>query len=321
MPQSVPRCQLVPEPVHTLRFLIDGETRLAWNFHHAYPRPFFYPLIGPASVPLTRMGHPGAPNHDHHQSVWFAHAAVSGTDFWSNRNAGRIEQVTWQCYEDGDEQAAMAVRLDWKKPDDTVLMTQALTAILRPLPGKECLLELQTTLSPADDQPLTLDPSNFGLLAVRVSRDLSVHFGGGKLTSSEGAQSEAEGFGQFARWWDDSGPVKNGATSADPAIWNGITYFDHPANPGHPAHWHIREDGWMGASLTRLEGLEVRRDQPLKLRYLLHVHDGAYDPAAARAVALSFQSWPWMNVRKSSRKHRTFEFQPEAVPSSPHELP
>ena len=30
------------------------------------------------------MGHPGAPDHDHHRSVWFAHFKVLGIDFWGD---------------------------------------------------------------------------------------------------------------------------------------------------------------------------------------------------------------------------------------------
>ena len=26
--------------------------------------------------------------------------------------------------------------------------------------------------------------------------------------------------------------------------------MDHPGNPNHPSAFHVREDGWMGASLT-----------------------------------------------------------------------
>ena len=38
----------------------------------------------PSGATLTRIGHPGAENHDHHRSVWFAHHKVNGLDFWSS---------------------------------------------------------------------------------------------------------------------------------------------------------------------------------------------------------------------------------------------
>ena len=47
---------------------------------------------------LTRMGHPGAPDHDHHQSIWFAHHKVMGIDFWGNASGAVIRQLQWLAY-------------------------------------------------------------------------------------------------------------------------------------------------------------------------------------------------------------------------------
>ncbi len=43
------------------------------------------------------MGHPGAPNHDHHRSIWFAHNKLLGIDFWSDRTRQResVRRVGW----------------------------------------------------------------------------------------------------------------------------------------------------------------------------------------------------------------------------------
>jgi hypothetical protein len=54
----------------------------------------------------------------------------------------------------------------------------------------------------------------------------------------------------------------------------GITFFDHPRNPHHPAYWHARNDGWMGASLTFEEPLTIATNVPLQLRYGFYVHSG-----------------------------------------------
>ena len=44
----MPRCTLLPLPDHQVAFLVDGAERLRWHFGPQYPRPFFYPLVGPA---------------------------------------------------------------------------------------------------------------------------------------------------------------------------------------------------------------------------------------------------------------------------------
>jgi hypothetical protein len=45
------------------------------------------------------------------------------------------------------------------------------------------------------------------------------------------------------------------------AVTEGITYFDHAKNPSYPSHWHVREDGWMGASLCRHEVIIIKKDK------------------------------------------------------------
>src|SRR5205085_4348422 len=109
MPFTFPRCEVVPLSDYQASFRVEGNERLRWHFGPSYPRPFFFPLIGPSGTPLTRMGHPGAPDHDHHRSIWFAHEKVLGINFWSDRTPARVRQKQWLCYQDGKAEAAMAV--------------------------------------------------------------------------------------------------------------------------------------------------------------------------------------------------------------------
>jgi hypothetical protein len=51
--------------------------------------------------------------------------------------------------------------------------------------------------------------------------------------------------------------------------------MDHPSNPNHPTFFHVRNDGWMGTSLTYDAPRTVERAKPLKLRYGCYVHAGA----------------------------------------------
>ena len=310
MPYRIPRCQIIPLPDHRASFLIDGRERLCWHFGANYPRPFFFPLNGPSGTSLTRMGHPGAPNHDHHQSVWFAHNKVLGIDFWGNTSPARIRQKEWLAYVDGDDEAVMAVKLGWfDGHDPKELLEQELIVSVRageathPSGPKETLVELQSTFRPPSDM-LEFGKTNFGFLAVRVAKSLSAHFGGGQLSDSEGRVGEPALFGNRARWMDYSGPVPivvNGES-----LIEGITYFDHPSNPGHPTHWHVREDGWMGASACFAEPLTATKAAPLMLRYLLHAHAGEPDPARVNATFDQFVQRPAFAVTKATVKHETW---------------
>jgi len=301
MPASLPRCQVAPQADHQASFTVDGIERLRWHFGPNYPRPFFYPLVGPSGAILTRMGHPGAPDHDHHRSIWFAHEKVLGINFWTDNTPARVKQKQWLAYQDGDDEAIMAVRLGWYDGHDPrELLTQELIAAVRPLAEDETLVELQSTFTPVAES-LELGQTNFGFLAVRVAKSISKHFGGGELRSSEGATGEPEIFGKPARWVDYSGPIR-----AD-ANLEGITYFDHANNPGYPARWHVREDGWMGASFNRTTSYVIRRNQPLVLRHLLHAHRGVVNPERADEIAKLFNEAQLYHVKPLMGGHVQFE--------------
>lgn len=306
MPYEVPRCQVVPLPDHQTSFQIDGQERVRWHFGPQHPRPFFFPFNGPSGSTLTRMGHPGAPDHDHHRSIWFAHHVVAGETFWADQTKTRIRQKQWLAYHDAADESAMAVLLSWHAADGREVMEQELVAALRPGPDGESFLELQSTLR-STGPTLELAKTNFGILAVRVAKEISAHFGGGQLTNSEGLVGEPAIFGQAAAWMDYSGPAPVVANGKRMTASEGITYFNHPANPHHPAHWHVREDGWMGASLCMEEGITLRKETPLVLRYLLHAHAGAVNAELAGHIARRFAASPAYRVEKSKAKHRSFE--------------
>jgi len=305
---SPPRAELLPLPDHQASFLHEGIEKTRWHFDPKYPRPFFYPFNGPSGVSLTRMGHPGAQNHDHHRSIWFAHAKVEGVDFWSENTKARIVQKYWQAYEDGDAESILASLLGWNNVEGVELLEQEMVAASRPRENGEHELEIQITLRPgAGRDPVLLEKSNFGLLAVRVAKSLSHHFGGGQLTNSEGAVGEEAVFGKPAAWMDYSGPVAAGTGPERNVVTEGIAFFDHPGNPRHPTAWHVRSDGWMGASFCLNEGFTITKDAPLVLRYLLHAHAGGADPGRAAETAAAFAARPGFLVEKATRPNRQFE--------------
>lgn len=316
--QSVPtprafrpaRCEIIPLPEHRVSFRIDGVEKLQWHTGSSYPRPFLYPFAGPSGESLTRMGHPGAQNHDHHRSIWFAHHSVNGVDFWSDSSKAIIRQKFWYRYRDGDQEAVMASCLGWFDPQGVERMEQDLVVALIPLADNEHAVEIQLTLRPGKGlSSVKLDKTNFGLLAVRVAASLSTYFGGGQLSDSEGRMGEPQIFGNQARWMDYSGPITVGTGSERIVVTEGITYHDHPSNPRYPTPWHVREDGWMGASYGMESEQQITSNEPLTLRYLLHAHSDEYDSAKAEQVHSAFSSRPPFRIRKpnADEKHRQFE--------------
>jgi hypothetical protein len=130
------------------------------------------------------------------------------------------------------------------------------------------LLDLQW--EPPNHEPLTLGQTAFGPMAVRMAKTIGIRDGGGRLLNSEGQHGEPEMFRKPARWVDYSGPVTDRSTG-------GITLMDHPVNPSHPTPFHVRADGWMGASLTFAAPITIEPGKPLRLRYGLWVHPGVPD--------------------------------------------
>jgi hypothetical protein len=288
--QAGDRYQIIPQADHQIVLVIDGVEQTRWHPGKSYPRPFFFPIRGASGKSLTRMGHPGAPNHDHHRSVWFAHHDVNGLNFWSDETETVIQQREWMCYQDGQDEGAFAVLLDWlDKPQGTVLLEQELIAAFYAGEEDSWFLELQSTFRPRGDE-VTLGKTNFGFLAVRMSKQISGYFGGGTIANSDGETGEKAIFGKPSTWMD----YRNG---------EGITYFDHPDNRSFPSKWHVREDGWMGASVFRDDGMVLQKNESLVVRYLLWMGKGG----DLEAIAKMFAQRPGLTVQKAKRPHVKYE--------------
>ncbi len=78
---------LITQLEDRLRIGINGELFTEYHFKD-FPRPYFYPVIGPDGLPMTRdwpMKETANEEHDHihHRSLWFTHGDINGVDFWS----------------------------------------------------------------------------------------------------------------------------------------------------------------------------------------------------------------------------------------------
>ena len=131
-----------------------------------------------------------------------------------------------------------------------------------------------------------------------MAKNLAGDFGG-QITNNEGKVGEPAVFAKPARWMDYSGPGTKGS--------EGITYFDHSSNPGHPVCWHVREDGWMGASVCLNGPVVTSKKEPLVLRYLLFAHAGSLNIDKSDAIAKEFNARAQLRVAKSSKTHQQFE--------------
>jgi hypothetical protein len=108
---------------------------------------------------------------------------------------------------------------------------------------------------------------------------------------------------------DYSGPVSAGNGAGHRKVVEGITYFEHSDNASYPPKWHVREDGWMGASICRDGDVTTSKESPLMVRHLLHVHAGSVKRREADELAENFNQRHPFVVRKSTKKHTHAEIE------------
>jgi len=266
--KAVPQMQVLPLPHDQASITRKGKELTRYHFSPDQRRPYLYPLNGPSERSLTRMGHPRAPfSHSHHNSVWISHHDVNGDGFWADTGPGRIVPQWVVEYTDGDDAAGLVAINHWVGKGDQVHLIERRGIKAYPLPREEWLLQVDVQLE-VGKTPTTLGKTPFGLFAVRMAKSLGVNDGGGLIRNSEGNVNEQGPNGCFwkrARWVDYSGPIVTGVNE-------GITLFDHPGNPNYPSYFHVRQDGWMGASLTFDAARVVEPGKLLRLRYALYVH-------------------------------------------------
>jgi hypothetical protein len=313
MTRHLPRCKIEPQPESQFSFSIDDREITRWHFSSEAPCPFFYPLIGPSGARLTRMGHPGAPNHDHHRSLWFGHADLLGIDFWSDGKPSRIRQKQWYAIEDASDFARIGLMLQWLDGHDPQpLLKHDVVATIRPHSSnfsEGWSLELQSDFSTQADG-IEFRQSNFGILGLRLAKSLSVFFGGGEITGQSGKHGESDLFGQPNRWMDYSGPSHLNSLGVEQT--EGVTIINHCDNPDSPCKWHVRSDGWIGPSLSRDRNVLLHSNKPLTVRYLLDVHPGGISSSRVTELADRFDHSQPYGIQKSIQPHRQFEFVPRS---------
>jgi hypothetical protein len=290
-PKHVPLMQVIPLPYDQASFQRDGVELTRYYFGPGLHRPFLFPINGPSGRSLTRMGHPHDPEtHSHHNSVWISHNDVDGISFWSDNGKGKIRHKRIIKFEDSDEQASMmVVENEWVNNDGKVLLLETRRITVLPLANAEWLLTIDMEFKAANGT-VTLGKTPFGMIGVRMAKTIGVNDGGGEIRNSAGAVNEKEVLWKKARWVDYSGAVTNDKI-------DGITLFDHPDNPNYPSYFHVRNDGWMGASLTFDSPREIKPAEPLHLRYGLYVHSDMKPSEAIEAEWKQFTKIPAANSK------------------------
>lgn len=269
-----------------VRIEVNGELLTEYCYKGA-PHVYFYPVLGPGGVPLSRnwpMKDVEGEEHDHkhHRSLWFSHGRVNGVDFWSEEpKAGKIEHEKFYEIKSGSDEGVIRSKCRWVAPGGEIICTDERTFRVYRRPGGEKMFDFDVTLKAPGDKELILGDTKEGSMAIRVNEKLRValpkkQVGTGKIITSEGIQ-DADAWGKRAKWVDYHGPL-DGKTF-------GIAILDHPQNPRHPTTWHVRDYGLFAVNPFGLHdfdkanppgtgNLVVAPGKTVTFRYRFVLHEG-----------------------------------------------
>jgi hypothetical protein len=266
-----------------LRVELNGQLFTEYFFKDV-PRPYCYPLIGPGGAAMTRdWPMKNSPNeehdHQHHRSLWFAHGAMNGHDFWSEeKNFGKTVHDDFLEVQSGPEVGVIRERNKWVTAEGTVVCTDERTLrFFKPSQPSERMLDFEITLT-ASNGELTFGDTKEGTMAVRLAETMRLKgkVGHGHIINSEGVR-DGQTWGKRANWCDYYGPV-DGKTV-------GLAIFDHPQNPRHPTWWHVRDYGLFAANPFGQHDFEnlpdktagnlvVPAGKSVTFRYRFYLHEG-----------------------------------------------
>jgi len=266
---------------------IDGELFAEYNFKEG-PFPYFYPVMGPTGVNITRHwpmkeGENEARDHRHHRSLWFTHGEVNGRDFWSGRNE-RIAHDEFLELTSGSQVGVIKSKNKWVASNGEIVCTDTRTYKFSGGSGQR-MMDLEITIH-ASHGDVTFGDTKEGSMAIRLAPTLRVEgeVGKGHIINSEGHR-DGQAWGKRAAWCDYYGPLKDDVV--------GVAIFDHPQNPRHPTWWHVRTYGLFAANPFGVHNFEnkpkgtgdlaVKSGDSVTFRYRFYFHKGDCEQANVAA--------------------------------------
>jgi hypothetical protein len=272
------------EEAGTVKVRINGQPFTEYHFKDV-PRPYYYPLLGPAGLPLTRNWPmkdlpDEAHDHPHHRSLWFAHGSVNGQDFWSEEKAfGKIVHDGFTEIKSGSDFGVIRSRDKWVSAAGAIVCTDDRVMRIYNRPDGNRMFDFEVTLHASNGDVIFGDTKE-GTMAMRVAETMRLKQpqdkpGLGHIVMSTGIR-DGDTWGKRADWVDYYGPVEDRTV--------GVAIFDHPANPRHPTWWHVRDYGLFAANpfgwhdfdkLPPHSGdFKIPSGQSVTFRYRFYLHTG-----------------------------------------------
>jgi hypothetical protein len=272
---------------------IDKKPFTTFFYGPTAPKPYLYPLRAPSGISVTRGfpmdPHPGdSTDHPHQRSLWFAHSAVNGYDYWNNEfsypqeKVGHIFVTKINKITGGSKKGEIVETSEWKQHDGKAVLTENRTMTFYS-GGFNRMVDFDITLTALDN--VTFADAKDGVFGIRVASGLEEPGPKspkepkrtGVMTNAEGLKTEAECWGKRSNWMDYSGTVDGQQV--------GIAIFDHPGNPRHPVYWHARGYGLFANNIFgRREftkgaepdgSMNLKPGEQIRFRYRVVIHPGS----------------------------------------------
>src|SRR5579884_860184 len=216
----------IEEGRHALSVTVNGLLLTRYIYGDVPARPYFFPLLLPPAIGLTRVypmqeNIPGeTQDHPHHRSLWIAFGDVNGVDNWSEEAGhGFTLHQSLNQVESGEVFGRFATTSLWTDADRSPLLTQDLEVTVWALNCTTRLIDFTIWLTATHGNVTFGDTKEGGILAARVASALDVPRGG-RIENSYGGIDEAETWGKAAHWCDYSGKIEEQPV--------GLAIMDHP---------------------------------------------------------------------------------------------
>ena len=238
-------------------------------------KPYFYPLLGPGDVHMTRgfpmETRPGEDqDHPHHVSVYLGHGDVNGKDFWSRQVP--IHPASPATFESGTVVGRLWTENAWSIGESVVLREKRIVEF--PNFSPEVMMDWTIYLTAGADT-VTFGKTKEGSFAIRVAQGLTEK-AGAVMVDSEGRHGEKEIWSKAAKWVDYSGTVEGKKV--------GISIMNHPDSFRFPTTWHARGYGLFAANPFMNEAHTMKKGESLTLKYRVYVHSGNADEGKVAEV-------------------------------------
>jgi hypothetical protein len=290
---------------------IDGKPYTTFFYGPEVAKPYLYPLRAPSGISVTRSfpmdkvaGE--STDHQHHRSMWFAHSAVNGFDYWNNEfsyennpkvagKLGHIYVTKVSKIQSGAKTGEIDETSEWKQPNGVVVLNEDRKMIFH-AGGPNRVIDFEFVLTAKTD--VKFEDAKDGVFGIRVAsgleepgpKSIAEPKRTGLMQNAQGCKTEAECWGKRSEWMDYSGTVDGQQV--------GIAIFDTPGNSGFPTYWHARGYGLFANNIfgrneftNKKEpdgSVSLKPGEQLHFKYRVVIHPG--DTASAHIADL-YKEW------------------------------